>query len=140
MTQLKQIIYASTQLTTYDEDKLLALLVLARDENKKHDVSGMLVFHDGCFLQVIEGPCKAIDQLFSNIKSDDTHTGVICLSDKLIEERDFPDWSMGFRNITVDPPEGFTAFLSYKGEDELAASRAKRFLLSFKVTHGLSFD
>ena len=94
MENLTQLIYVSSELVDYDENRLIELLTLARKKNERHNITGLLLYQDGCFMQVIEGSEKDIDQLSANIKNDKTHTGILCLVKHPIENRDFPEWSM----------------------------------------------
>ena len=139
MEPLIQLIYISSEAKAYDENSLLDLLELARHENKKHGVTGLLLYHDGCFMQVIEGAEIDIDQLFANINADTTHKDLLCLLRTPIEERDFTDWSMGFEHLREDDPRGFSDYLSASPMEELKPGMARSLLLSFKVTHGLSY-
>ncbi len=73
----------------------------------------MLLYRDGNFLQVLEGPAGVVDSLIQKIKRDPRHNGVILMSRKAIEERQFGDWSMAFRNMSKDASgeHGYSPFL-----------------------------
>jgi hypothetical protein len=79
---------------------LKKLLVRVRSNNEKIDVTGMLVYHDGAFLQALEGEESAVRNLFKRIETDARHTGVAILRDQSSfgEQRVFGEWSMGFAN------------------------------------------
>ena len=64
---LLQIIYARASATKMEADELKAILSAARTNNSKKDISGMLVYHAGSFLQVLEGPEDAVTELFGKI-------------------------------------------------------------------------
>lgn len=62
----------------------------------------MLMYADGCFFQVIEGPAEKVELLFEKIARDDRHSGIIRVIDEEIEQRSFPDWSMGGLRLNPD--------------------------------------
>ena len=45
-------------------EELAEILRIARENNAAHDISGMLVYHGGSFLQVLEGPEGAVNSLY----------------------------------------------------------------------------
>jgi hypothetical protein len=66
----------------------------------------MLFYRDGNFIQVLEGDEGTVRGLYERIAADLRHGGEITLQQGFAEGRQFPDWSMGFRNL--DPPEART--------------------------------
>ncbi|MCR9179038.1 MAG: BLUF domain-containing protein [Erythrobacteraceae bacterium] len=66
----------------------------ARARNRSLDVTGMLLFEDGCFLQTLEGPPDALGALWSSIKQDDRHNQIEVLSEHLVSARLFSDWDL----------------------------------------------
>jgi len=84
-----------------DEDALNALLDEARTSNAQHNITGLMLYVEGHFAQVIEGNADDITQLSENIKRDDRHRN---LSVKLVQEkedRSFDTWSMGIRSMSL---------------------------------------
>jgi hypothetical protein len=59
--------------------ELTALLTGARINNETLGISGMLVYHDGSFLQILEGECDVVGALFDHIAKDDRHTSCVSL-------------------------------------------------------------
>jgi hypothetical protein len=80
----------------------------------------MLLYRDGNFLQVLEGPASAVDTLVDKIKRDSRHHGLILMSRRGIEERQFADWQMAFRNMSKShmSEEGYSPFLEPTFDDE----------------------
>lgn len=60
----------------------------------------MLLYANGTFLQVLEGPDEVIDELVETIKKDLRHTRIQMLYRKPIERREYSDWSMGFKKLS----------------------------------------
>lgn len=136
---MKSITYVSSATRLLTPPELMALLEQSRENNVKHDVTGMLLYKGGSFMQVIEGPDDAIDRLYANIKKDiRTHLVITLLEDK-IEAREFPAWTMGFHDVTNrDLPlvPAFTTFLEQDHDHRgfgTGGSEAKKLLLNFRT-------
>jgi hypothetical protein len=62
--------------------------------NLDHRVSGLLIAHDGWFVQALEGPTEGVDAVFARICEDDRHTTPTVLERGPIEARAFGRWIM----------------------------------------------
>ena len=104
-----QTIYASAAVKPFTREDLVELLKIARQRNTAADISGMLLYHDGSFLQVLEGPDKNVDELFAKVQKDPRHTRILLLLRGTIQKREFENWSMGFVDTTrlAERTEGF---------------------------------
>ncbi|MCA9738410.1 MAG: BLUF domain-containing protein, partial [Gemmatimonadetes bacterium] len=71
------------------------LLEGARATNTRLGVTGLLLFHEGSFIQVLEGPPDVVEALYARIETDPRHGGALVLSRGLVEERSFGEWRMG---------------------------------------------
>lgn len=87
---------ASVPLTAPD---LLDLLEWSRGKNARLDVTGVLLYRDGTFLQVLEGPHAQVDDLYATIARDTRHHSVSTLLAEDRSARRFPDWTMGFADV-----------------------------------------
>lgn len=90
---LKQLIYAS-QPFGFDRPMLAGILLQARRNNPRSDITGALICRADLYLQLIEGPAENIDALFEQIKQDDRHANVRVVSSSMAANRLFPDWAM----------------------------------------------
>lgn len=99
---LRKIIYSSRATEPFRVDDLYAILRAARANNAAHQITGMLLFINGRFLQVLEGESGAVGEVFDRIAADAQHTDVRVLRDAAINTRRFPDWSMGFEQVDDD--------------------------------------
>ena len=130
-----QIVYISAATIPFSDDDLKELLVVSRANNSSLGVSGMLVFHKGSFIQVLEGEHSAVESVLEKIEKDDRHSKVVVLLKGETAERTFESWAMGFlpSESLSDIPEGFHPFLKSgfqkTGDTEDAARNA---LLAFK--------
>jgi len=107
---MHQIVYASTASKDFSLADLKGLLVGARLRNRTLGVTGMLVFHNGSFLQALEGEKRAVNETFARIESDRRHRDIVLLHrGPGPEQRVFGDWSMGFADATgvADILKGF---------------------------------
>ena len=104
--------YVSSATEPMPEPKLVELLETIRPKNQARAVTGMLLYSGGNFIQVLEGPADAVRATYAEITTDPRHRGQIVVLEEEIEERAFPEWSMGFRNIgEVAGLEGYTDYL-----------------------------
>jgi len=90
------LIYSSVATDSFADADLAQLLAQSRTANERNDVTGMLLFRNGYFLQLLEGPDAAVRAKMATIKGDPRHTKVTMLLEDLIEERQFPEWTMAF--------------------------------------------
>lgn len=135
MDKLIQVIYVSSAVKLMAEPELEAMLETAKAANDRHHISGLLLYKDGNFMQAIEGEATAVNQLLSNIQLDQRHTGFIELLRESIEEREFPHWAMGYRNLNGHFIEGFSDFFfcdKSLDEQKILPGKAKRLVLSFR--------
>ncbi len=135
MPFLSHLMYASIATQPFNEEELAELLRQSRASNKLHSITGMLLYSDGNFFQVIEGQRTAIEELFQKLLRDKRHTQVTLIIQEPISRRYFADWSMGFSNIApADLPtiEGLNDFFqSGSCFTALDAGRAKKLLTAF---------
>jgi hypothetical protein len=93
---LFQLAYSSAARAPFTTDALQLLLVKAREANALQKVTGMLLYHAGSFLQVLEGPEAGVERIFASIQRDPRHHLIQVLFRNLTEDREFAEWYMGF--------------------------------------------
>lgn len=111
---LYHLIYVSTAVAPMSEADLLQLLCQSRAHNKRNRVTGMLLYKDGHFMQVLEGQENQVRKTFGRIERSVKHKSIDILRAELIQNRNFPDWTMGFKDmsgIDVATVSGATRFL-----------------------------
>jgi hypothetical protein len=64
---LIHLIYAGSAVGTPDAAALARVLRDSRRNNVRVDVTGMLLYTEGTFFQVLEGPAAAVDATFATI-------------------------------------------------------------------------
>ena len=90
---MKQIIYHSRPFG-FDRAMLAGILTQARRNNKRDHITGALICRQNMYLQLVEGPEDAIDELYLKITRDDRHCDVRLGYSATVETRLFPDWEM----------------------------------------------
>ena len=99
--KLIQLIYVSSATKLFSPADLRELLRQARLKNERLDITGMLLYHQGSFLQVLEGPASAVNPLLDTIEKDQRHNKLVLLLRREIEARNFADWKMGFVDVAA---------------------------------------
>ena len=94
-TQLKQVIYVSEKIDT-SSDSLTDIYDISQKNNSEGGISGCLLIGSNSYLQLLEGPDSAVENLYSKIKMDSRHKKVKKLFERNIEEKLFSSWSMKF--------------------------------------------
>ncbi len=110
---LYQLIYYSTASAEFGVDESLKMLLDARIANEKCGITGMLLYHKGLFLQVIEGEKETLAGLSEKIFEDPRHHDIEQIAFEPISARSFSTWSMGFANL------GDTAHLHIRGHRDV---------------------
>ena len=90
-----QLIYLSN-LVKGQESQLGAILESAVRHNSEDHITGMLLYAEGNFLQVLEGDREPLNDLYGRLTHDTRHRRLLLLGFEAIDERLFPGWSMGF--------------------------------------------
>jgi hypothetical protein len=61
------IFYASAAVRLLSESEIVELLEVSQTNNAREGVTGMLLYNNGNFIQVIEGPDTAVLSLYDKI-------------------------------------------------------------------------
>ncbi len=89
-----QIIYVSGAATPFSRQDLRSLARFAAERNERLGVTGLLLYGNQRFMQVLEGDIETVGGIFEVIRNDPRHYGVFVLSRRFILFRQFADWSM----------------------------------------------
>jgi len=96
------IAYISTARNDTIETDIIDIVETAQEMNPKFNITGVLFYNQGLFMQVIEGEKAHLDQLMGNIKKDHRHEDVRILLDEATAARGFPAWNMDCFNLSSD--------------------------------------
>ena len=135
---MHRIIYLSTANTNLNKDEINNLLNKSNQYNVKHKITGILLYIDFDFIQVLEGSKEDVHFLFEKIKRDNRHRGIICVIDESIKKRQFSAWSMGFYSDSYQNLKDLKGFeninraLLRENKDEAVAIFLNTFLQSHR--------
>jgi class 3 adenylate cyclase len=92
---MKRLTYVSKLNAVLDQEEILEIGRISSINNKKRDVTGVLISVRDYFFQVLEGECTIVDELVEKIARDPRHHEITILSAETgCEERLFTDWGM----------------------------------------------
>lgn len=116
----------------------MQLLKASVERNTRAGITGLLLYQDGTFMQALEGDEEAVITLFAKISRDPRHHHVIPLIHGPIEQRNFPNSAMAFRDLDTTELRnlpGYSEFLNTPLNAELLTPdipKCQRLLLFFK--------
>jgi hypothetical protein len=122
----------------FPQDELTDLLQKSRKNNSALGITGMLLYKDGNFMQVLEGDEDTVRELAAKIAQDRRHRGFIQLYSTSIRERTFPDWGMGFYDLRSPEATHIPGYRDFwrtpltGAEFSSNPSRCQKLLLCFK--------
>ena len=93
---LHTLCYVSSCRDTLTVKDLEHLFLVNKRNNTEHNVSGILIYNNGNFLQILEGEENLVKTLFKKIKRDPRHRNLIPLINNSLDERIFHDYDSGF--------------------------------------------
>ncbi|MQY50363.1 EAL domain-containing protein [Rhodocyclus gracilis] len=97
------LVYVSEAVTPLDRAALAQLLDTSRQRNAALGVTGILLYQHGCFMQMLEGRRSVVEGLIAKIYRDPRHHTVRISARGALSRRIFPEWSMGFRDMSELP-------------------------------------
>lgn len=93
---LTRLIYASTIAENFGSSTIEEILQVARVNNAKRNITGILGFNSQYFLQCLEGSRAKVNETYKTILGDNRHSDIIMLDYSEINSREFSDWTMGY--------------------------------------------
>lgn len=129
------LIYVSSATKLIDAKGLTKLLQKARITNAESNITGMLLYENGNFMQLIEGEETEVLALYETIKQDPRHKDVYTIVQGTEETRMFSDWSMGF--CDMQEQQGNETIEQYMSEHlkKIEPENIRRFIKSFYINN-----
>ena len=90
--------YLSQSKLDWTDDAIDQLLERSKQNNATRGITGAMIYANGYFMQLIEGPQIAVDELYSAIEADPRHEVLSLLHNQEIKDRHFSDWAMEYRD------------------------------------------
>ena len=127
------IAYVSVATSPMSAEDIAALLTTSRANNQRHGITGALLYHRDRFIQIVEGEDETVLARFETIAADPRHRSVHKMRERQIGARQFPQWTMGFRDLSdesLKQLDGFEDFFARTGKARLehADNEAQQFL------------
>jgi hypothetical protein len=140
-TPIYQCIYTSYPCESLTSAALADLMARARLHNMQHGITGILLHTDDQFMQVVEGPQAAVEQLMVRIHKDNRHEDVRIIMAHEVAQRDFGEWDMALRRMpreALAPRSALSEF--FKSNFDIRSlhygSPASFLLQAFRELHG----
>ena len=83
----------------------------ARHSNLKTNVTGVLSYRVGHYIQILEGDDEIINGLYAKIAKDNRHSDPVIIFNNTIHERMFKNWSMKLLQ-SIHHDSGFNQFIN----------------------------
>ena len=101
---LERLVYVSRAATSLDTAAVYAIIRHAHAGNVVSGVTGALVFLDGWFVQLLEGPAAALDARLASICRDPRHGALQLRQRERVHARVFAGQPMALRTrVCLDP-------------------------------------
>ncbi|WP_461453486.1 BLUF domain-containing protein [Mucilaginibacter sp.] len=114
------IIYLSAGVNWFNEEELTEILAVSNQNNPRDNVTGLLLYSEGNFIQLLEGEEQDVKNVFTRISNDQRHKGIAIIASGNIDHRNFPEWAMGFKSINAGDLTELNGYLDPSNTDFLA--------------------
>jgi hypothetical protein len=113
---LRQLVYVSAPARPMKDSELFEIVETARRGNAESNVTGMLLYAEGAFIQVLEGDPQTVERLLRKIKRDPRHRRFLILLDRVAQNRDFEDWPMAFARVSLQELDQIAGYQDWTAE------------------------
>ena len=79
---------------------LSSITETAKENNQKDDITGVLFYQNGKFIQIIEGEDEPLASIMKRIEADSRHTNLTYLVNEEVQSHGFEDWNMDAFNLS----------------------------------------
>jgi len=128
MIELYRTVFVSVTVGVVGQTTLsIAQILGAADRNNRRDhITGVMLFHDGCVLQAVEGRRADLDRLMTRLRADPRLTDLNILATLPIEARRFehPMSLCGLSSTSIERRlngRALSAITAVEAEDMLAS-------------------
>lgn len=94
------LLYISEAVSPMSSIELNQIRETSARNNAEMDITGILFYSAGHFVQLLEGDAEQIHSLFEKIATDPRHHNIKLLVFKPVADRLFGDWNMGLLDLT----------------------------------------
>jgi hypothetical protein len=114
---LIHLIYVSSAHALKSDAELELILESAVRHNAAQHITGMLLYANGGFMQVLEGDAAAVDETYARVVRDSRHGNIFLLERDEIPARRFAQWHMGFRSLSKSYLNAHPAYADFFSRD-----------------------
>ncbi len=109
-----QLMYYSTARREQTDADLVEILDVSRRNNTAAGITGILLYGEGVFFQVLEGDEEKVKACFERIKADERHLSMLVASERTLPLRSFEAWAMGYMPMDRELHDGVEALVQLK--------------------------
>lgn len=141
---LHHIAYTSAAPEPVGPDLLAGLLEVSVRNNTRDGITGVLLYHDQAFFQVLEGERDAVEACYARVLCDPRHAGLLRLWNQPTEDRVFAHWAMGYAGpdqvqwFTGPAQDSLTRFLRLRdgtpGKEPVALALTRQMYKRFRFS------
>jgi len=134
---LHRVVYMSTAVGVLRADELDRIYLRAKSANAGAGITGLMLFYEGVFLQVLEGTAAGVTSLMERIRRDRRHAGITLLESGPATQRSFASSPMQFiaaRNLSAGEKQAFSGLrqaVSQSHAQPVADNGLSAFLATF---------
>lgn len=135
MNNIFHLVYISEAVTDISYTDIRDILEVARKNNHQEDVTGLLIFRDGYFVQLLEGDEANVKKVLNRILLDDRNYSLRILTESSSEQRLFAQNPLAFYDgdISVNSTQDLTSlFDACLAEDVKQADQVIPLLWKFR--------
>lgn len=103
MNSIFHLVYISEAAEDISYTDIQDILASSRRNNARDEITGLLIFRDGHFLQLLEGDEKSVRKVLNKILLDDRNYSLRVLVEARSDERLYPTWNMAFCDGDISP-------------------------------------
>lgn len=82
---MHRIIYLSSGIKIFSDEEIKNLLYVSRINNSKNGITGLLLYAEGNFIQILEGEKEVIEATYHKIQKDNRHKNIIVVTNESIK-------------------------------------------------------
>ena len=115
-----KLIYTSKAAPGTTDSILEDILASANKNNGALGISGVLLFFDNSFIQLLEGDRDTVMALYNKIKDDPRHSDCDLMFEEYQDDRVFGDWRMAYVPLDQESARKLCGNMDVTSVDQLA--------------------
>jgi hypothetical protein len=119
----------------YIDAELEAILRVSQANNQRDGITGVLIFDDLWFIQVLEGDRETVWNTVERIRCDERHHGITIVDARDVDVREFGTWSMALITKNANTASVFSEF-GPNGRLHVRSMKLDAFLSTFRRSAG----